>query len=56
MSLDMQLELFGIAFDELGPAGDLVNQCLEVIAEEAGTVRILRYRLPHGDVPISPGK
>jgi hypothetical protein len=46
MDLDMQLELFGIAVSELGPDPDLLNHCLEVILNDDGLVRIIRYSLP----------
>jgi hypothetical protein len=45
MTLDDQLALFEIALDEIGE-GDLVNQVLEVVMEEDGAVRALRYALP----------
>lgn len=44
--LDMQLELFEQAPHELGDNGDLVNQVLEVTAEDDETLHILRYALP----------
>ena len=45
MTLDDQIALFEIALDEIGE-GDLVNQVLEVVMEEDGAVRVLRYALP----------
>lgn len=53
MDLDMQLDLFGIALIELGPDADLVNQCLEVTADENGEVRVVRYELPSSSGKIS---
>jgi Domain of unknown function (DUF5615) len=45
MDLDMQLELFGIALDEVGD-GDLVNQVLEITLADDDEIRLLRYALP----------
>jgi len=45
MTLDDQLALFEIALDEIGE-DDLVNQVLEVSAQEDGAVHVLRYWLP----------
>lgn len=42
----MQTELFEEALAELRGAPDLVNQVLEVTAEEDGTISVLRYALP----------
>lgn len=48
MDLDMQLELFEQALDELEADPDLINQVLEITCEEdALTVR--RYSLPKAD-------
>jgi hypothetical protein len=49
MDLDMQVELFGIALDELTGNGDIVNQVLEItLADGAATeITITRYDLPH---------
>jgi predicted nuclease of predicted toxin-antitoxin system len=49
MDLEMQIELFGLALDEIA-GGELVNQCLEVTADDADKVTIRRYALP-GDDP-----
>jgi Domain of unknown function (DUF5615) len=48
MDLDMQIELFDHAMDELKANDDFVNQVLEVTMEEE-TIRVLRYRLPITD-------
>jgi len=45
MNLDMQLELFEQALDELQANPDLINQVLEVTCEEA-SIMIRRYWLP----------
>lgn len=45
MDLDMQIELFEQALDELGADADLVNQVLEVTWEE-DALHIRRYELP----------
>jgi hypothetical protein len=45
MDLDLQLELFEIALDEVGD-GDLVNEVLEVSLRDDRTIRVLRYGLP----------
>lgn len=47
MDLDLQLELFEIALDELDRDGDLVNQVLEITLPESGDeIEVLRYKLP----------
>ena len=46
MDLDLQLELFEVALDELAGDPDLVNQVLEVTADAADEIHILRYALP----------
>ena len=46
MDLDLQLELFEIALDELAGDPNLVNQVLEVTADAADEIHILRYALP----------
>jgi len=47
MDLDLQLELFTAALDELDQDGDLVNQVLEVTLLDANDeVDLVRYRLP----------
>lgn len=45
MDLDLQLDLFELALDEIG-GGDLVNQVLEITLLEGNDIRILRYALP----------
>lgn len=45
MDLDMQLELFEQALDELGSDADLVNQVLEITMDDS-VIDIRRYRLP----------
>jgi Domain of unknown function (DUF5615) len=45
MDLDLQLQLYEIALDELASRPDLVNQVLEVTAD-VSDIRILRYALP----------
>jgi hypothetical protein len=45
MDLDMQLELFEQALDELEADSDLVNQVLEITWDE-DALHIRRYRLP----------
>lgn len=46
MDLDMQIELFGLALDELKANPDLVNQVLEITLEDDDFLRVLRYDLP----------
>lgn len=47
MDLDLQLELFEVALDELNRDDDLVNQVLEVNLEDPDEeIEIRRYRLP----------
>jgi hypothetical protein len=45
MDLDLQLELFEQALDELASA-DLVNQVLEITLGEDEKIHVLRYALP----------
>jgi hypothetical protein len=45
MDLDLQLDLFPLALDEIG-GGDLVNQVLEITLLDDNSIRILRYALP----------
>jgi hypothetical protein len=45
MDLDMQLELFEQALDELQADADLVNQVLEITMEE-DDIHVRRYQLP----------
>jgi hypothetical protein len=49
IDLDVQLELFECALDELASDGDLVNQVIEITLEEDDSIRIQRYRLPRAD-------
>lgn len=46
MDLDLQLELFGQALDELAADGDLINQVLEIALDEQNEMHIVRYALP----------
>ena len=46
MNIDVQLELFEHALDELAVDGDLVNQVLEITLESNDEVHVLRYGLP----------
>lgn len=48
MDLDMQIELFDYALEELATNADLVNQVLEITLEE-DTVQIRRYELPKAE-------
>ena len=45
MDLDMQVEMFEQALDELADDADIVNQVLEITLEESEELRMLRYRL-----------
>ena len=49
MDLDMQIELFDQAMDELDADCDLVNQVLEITLEN-DCLHVRRYRLPAADV------
>lgn len=46
MDLDLQIELFEQALDELAADPDLINQVLE-ITEDGSELHILRYALPN---------
>ncbi|MGO9806098.1 MAG: DUF5615 family PIN-like protein [Rhodomicrobium sp.] len=46
MDLDLQLELFECALEELAGVEDLVNQVLEIAATGEDDIVILRYALP----------
>jgi len=46
MDLDVQLELFERALDELAVDDDLINQVLEITLDGDEELHILRYRLP----------
>jgi len=51
MDLDLQLELFEAALDELDCDSDLVNQVLEItLPDPADEIEVLRYKLPADDV------
>jgi len=47
MDLNLQVELFGTALDELDRDSDLVNQVLEITLTDLGKeIVVLRYKLP----------
>lgn len=47
MDVEVQLELFGHALEELAIDSDLVNQVLDITPEDDnGELQILRYKLP----------
>jgi hypothetical protein len=46
MTLDIQLELFEQALEELTADDDLINQVLEITLEGNDELRVLRYSLP----------
>ena len=47
MNLDLQLEMFAVALEELESDGDLVNQVLEIgLRERDEEISVLRYALP----------
>ena len=46
MDLDVQLELFQRALDELAVDDDLINQVLEITLDGDEELHVLRYRLP----------
>jgi hypothetical protein len=46
MDLDLQIELFHLALDELAADADLVNQVLEITLDARDRRHVLRYRLP----------
>ena len=46
MNIDVQLELFEHALDELAADADLINQVLEISLESDDELHVLRYRLP----------
>lgn len=48
MDLDMQIELFNEALDELARNSDFVNQVLEITLED-DTIHVQRYQLPRAD-------
>jgi hypothetical protein len=48
MDLDVQIEMFEQALDEIAGNEDLVNQVLEITLEDGEEFHILRYRLPTG--------
>ncbi|MCC6913247.1 MAG: DUF5615 family PIN-like protein [Rhodospirillaceae bacterium] len=47
MDLDLQLELFAVALDELVREGNLINQVLEItLPDNDAEIEIFRYSLP----------
>jgi len=46
MDLDMQIELFDVALEDLAADGDLVNKVLEIVLEADDQIHIRRYALP----------
>lgn len=46
LTVDVQLELFERALEELAVDGDLINQVLEITLEEDQELHVLRYSLP----------
>ncbi len=46
MDLDLQIELFDTALNEIAEDHDLINQVLEVTATQDEDIRVLRYTLP----------
>jgi hypothetical protein len=46
MDIDVQLELFDQALDEIEADGDLINQVLEITLASNDELYILRYNLP----------
>jgi hypothetical protein len=48
VDLDLQLELFEHALDEVGD-GDLINQVLEISLSDDDEVRVLRYACRRSD-------
>ena len=47
MDLDLQLEMFEVALDELDRDDDLVNQVLEISLQDSGEeFEVLRYKMP----------
>jgi len=46
VDLDVQLELFERALEELTADGDLINQVLEITLGDNDELRVLRYHLP----------
>ena len=47
MNLDLQIEMFAVALEELESDGDLVNQVLEIgLRERDEEISVLRYALP----------
>lgn len=48
MNLDLQMELFDQALDEIAADGDLVNQVLEITMED-DSLHVRRYRLPENE-------
>lgn len=46
MTLDLQIELFEEALAQLEEDPDLINQVLEVTADDGDMLHMLRYALP----------
>ena len=46
MDLDMQIELFEQALEEIAADGDLVNMVLDITLENDDQIHIRRYALP----------
>ena len=46
MDLDLQLELFEVALNEIAEEDDLINQVIEVTASDDDDISFLRYALP----------
>jgi hypothetical protein len=46
MNIDVQLELFEQALEELAADDDLTNQVLEITLENNDELHVLRYSLP----------
>ena len=51
MDLDLQLEMFEEALDELDRDDDLVNEALEIsLSDSAEEFEVLRYKMPAENV------
>jgi hypothetical protein len=51
MDLDLQLELFSVAMDDLDRDSNLVNRVLEVtFRPDTDDIEIVRYDLPAGSI------
>jgi hypothetical protein len=49
MDLDMQIELFEQALEELADDGNLINTVLDITLEDDDQIHIRRYALPADD-------